>query len=119
MEYLIVGAGGIFGSLTRYGLGKYITARTHNNFPWGTFLINLTGALLLGVVSNLDINSSLLLLMADGFLGAYTTFSTFMYEGFNLFHKNKKLNAVIYIIASLLLGFLGFYLGDLITATLS
>ncbi len=114
MNYLIVGVGGTAGSLARYGLGKYIMARTRNSFPWGTFIINLSGAILLGIVSNLAISHSILLLLADGFLGAYTTFSTFMYEGFSLFQGNKKRNAVIYIVASLLLGLLGYYFGELI-----
>jgi CrcB protein len=114
MNYLIVGVGGAAGSLTRYGLGKYIMARTRNSFPWGTFFINLSGAILLGIVSSLAISHSLLLLLADGFLGAYTTFSTFMYEGFSLFHGNKKRNAAIYIVVSLLLGLLGYNFGQLI-----
>jgi len=49
--------------------------------------------------------------LADGFLGAYTTFSTFMYEGFSLFKENEKLNAFTYIFASLFLGIIGFVIG--------
>lgn len=46
-----------------------------------------------------------------GFLGAYTTFSTFMYEGFNLFKDNEKLNAYIYILSSVIIGIIGFSIG--------
>ncbi|NYC94583.1 fluoride ion exporter CrcB/FEX [Clostridium acetobutylicum] len=55
------------------------------------------------------------MILADGFLGAYTTFSTFMYEGFNLFENKKKLNALIYILSSIIIGILGFYMGEFIS----
>lgn len=118
MEYLIVGFGGIWGSLARYGLGKFISQKTYKNFPWGTFLINISGAFLLGIVSTLDVNKTALLLLADGFLGAYTTFSTFMVESFHMFSDNKKKNAVVYIIISLLLGLIGFFLGAMLVKIL-
>lgn len=111
MVYLLVGLGGAFGSLTRYSLGKLISKKTKGKFPYGTFIINVTGTFLLGAVSSIIGSSNWYFLLADGFLGAYTTFSTFMYEGFNLFAGNEKLNAFIYIFASLILGILGFILG--------
>jgi len=111
MTLLIVGIGGLCGSLTRYTLGKLINRTMKHTYPWGTFLINLTGAFLLGLVSNLTMDRTLLLLLADGFLGAYTTFSTFMYEGFHLLKDKKRLNAIIYILSSLFLGLLGYYTG--------
>jgi len=112
MNYLFVGVGGVFGSLARYTLGKYISSKSNSAFPVGTFIINITGAFLLGIVSSLNLNKSIMLLLADGFLGAYTTFSTFMYEGFNLFNDNRKLNAIVYILSSAILGCIGFYLGS-------
>jgi len=111
MEYVLVGIGGALGSLTRFALGKIIAVRTHTRFPIVTFLINITGAFLLGVISTLGMNKGLYVLFGDGFLGAYTTFSTFMYEGFNLFQDNEKLNAFIYIIFSFILGIAGFIMG--------
>lgn len=111
MNFLAVGFGGMLGSLTRYGLGKFITRKSKSSFYWGTFIINISGAFLLGIVNSLNLDKVLLLLLADGFLGAYTTFSTFMYEGFHLFKDNHKLNAVIYILASLLLGLAGYFAG--------
>jgi len=112
--YLIVGVGGILGSITRYKLGKVIMKKTKSILPMGTFIINITGAFFLGIVSNYQYEKSFYLLLADGFLGAYTTFSTFMYEGFNLLNGKEKLNAVIYITASILVGIIGFLLGTLI-----
>jgi CrcB protein len=114
-EYLIVGVGGALGSVTRYILGKQISARSSSKFPLGTFIINISGALLLGIVISMGISGNQYLLFVDGFLGAYTTFSTFMYEGFRLFAKKDKLNALTYIIGSIVLGFSGIASGIRIT----
>jgi fluoride exporter len=111
MDLVIVGIGGALGSLTRYQLGRVTSQKFNTAFPIGTFIINITGAILLGMVSSLVVSHSVYLLLGDGFLGAYTTFSTFMYEGFTLFQKNKNLNKFTYILLSLLLGILGYALG--------
>jgi fluoride exporter len=111
MNYILVGIGGIAGSLTRYILGNFISRRSKTVMPAGTFIINITGAFLLGLLVNLNVSKGFYLLFADGFLGAYTTFSTFMYEGFNLFQGKKYLNAGIYITGSLFIGIIGFLIG--------
>lgn len=113
MTYVLVAIGGAAGSLVRYSLGKFINERSKSDFPIGTFIINITGATLLGVVSTIGVSNDMMLLLGEGFLGAYTTFSTFMYEGFNLFQEREKLNAFIYILCSLILGVLGYALGTL------
>lgn len=112
MDYILVGIGGACGSIARYQLGKVISEKSKARFPWGTFIINVTGALLLGFVSSIGVSTNILHLLADGFLGAYTTFSTFMYEGFNLFKDNEKLNAFMYILGSLILGITCYALGS-------
>ena len=112
MTYVLVGIGGAAGSLVRYSLGKFISEKSKANFPIGTFIINITGAILLGLISTIGVSSNILLLLGDGFLGAYTTFSTFMYEGFNLFQEREKLNAFIYILGSLILGVVGYAIGN-------
>ena len=112
MTYVLVAVGGAAGSLVRYSLGKFISEKSKHSFPIGTFIINITGAILLGIVSTIGVSSDMMLLLGDGFLGAYTTFSTFMYEGFNLFQEREKLNAFIYILSSLILGTLGYALGS-------
>lgn len=111
MEYLLVGIGGALGSLARYRLGKIISEKSRTIFPLGTFIINITGTFLLGIISTSGLNGNLYILLADGFLGAYTTFSTFMYEGFNLFQENEKMNAFVYILGSLIIGIVGFVIG--------
>jgi CrcB protein len=112
VTYVLVAVGGAAGSLVRYSLGKFITEKSNTTFPIGTFIINITGAILLGVISTIGLSNNMMLLLGDGFLGAYTTFSTFMYEGFNLFQGKEKLNAFIYILFSLILGVVGYALGS-------
>ncbi|NTW71076.1 MAG: fluoride efflux transporter CrcB [Eubacteriaceae bacterium] len=115
MNYLLAGVGGIFGSLTRFILGRKISQKKGGSFPSGTFVINVTGAFLLGVVSGLELPESGYILIGDGFLGGYTTFSTFMYEGFDLISGKEKLNASIYIFGSLFLGII-FYMAGFFAA---
>ena len=110
MDILLVGLGGAAGSVARYMLGQAVARRTKKSFPWGTFAVNVSGALLLGIVLGMRVPQSAALLLADGFLGAYTTFSTFMYEGFHLFRDNR-LNAIVYIAGSLATGLASFAIG--------
>lgn len=110
-ELILVCIGGAAGSLVRWRLGGLIAKRCSSGFPFGTLAVNLSGALLLGVVSALDVSHSTWLLLAEGLLGAYTTFSTFMFEGFTLFRENKTRSAFCYIAITLVLGIAGFCAG--------
>lgn len=116
IEAFLVFTGGAAGSLTRYILGKLIAQKAKGNFPLGTFIINISGAFLLGVLSTLNPTKNVYLFAAEGFLGGYTTFSTFMYEGFTLISSNKRLNAFIYITCTVITGITGFFAGSLLTA---
>lgn len=115
MDFLLVGIGGIAGSLTRFSLGQYIQKHSGIYFPIGTAIINITGALLLGILTSLNLDKSYSTLLCDGFLGAYTTFSTFMFDGIKLFSSNKKLSGIIYIVFTIVLGVTGYMLGAKIT----
>lgn len=108
MEYFVVGVGGVFGAITRYGISKWTGQRWLGSFPLATFLINLTGSFVLGFLYTFFSSRTDLLLIKDltaiGFLGAYTTYSTFSFEIINLLaDKNTKI-AVIYFSASIVLG---------------
>lgn len=111
MDLILVGIGGAAGSLCRFELARLMAGKSTTAFPFGTFIINITGAILLGIVIGINPGNNAYLLLGDGFLGAFTTFSTFMYEGFNLFADNKRRSAFAYIAITLLLGVLGFGLG--------
>lgn len=114
MELLLVGLGGVLGSLSRYFIGKSVLGFSSKWVPAATFMINISGAFLLGIVSGMNVGNSLYLFLADGFLGAFTTFSTFMYEGVTIFNGNKKANAAMYVLFTLLLGLAGYYAGYVI-----
>lgn len=117
MIYIITGIGGVFGSIARYKLGKLLSERSRTSFPLGTFAVNILGAFLLGIVSSLSLQENIYILFGDGFLGAFTTFSTFMYEGFHLFRENQKRNAVSYFIITVILGIVAYTAGYIIANT--
>lgn len=110
MDLIYVGLGGVAGSIARYQATIWIAKKYKNSILSATFAINICGAILLGILSGLP-GRDISLLLCDGFLGAFTTFSTFMYEGFCLFENNRKLNALVYILASLAIGVAGYAMG--------
>src|SRR5665647_399229 len=111
MGYFIVGFGGALGSVTRFAIGRRLSETSNSWMPAGTFFVNISGAILLGVISTIGLDGNMYLLLGEGFLGAYTTFSTFMYEGFNLFKEDEKKNACTYIIGTFIFGIIGFIIG--------
>ena len=108
---VLVGVGGVFGGLCRFGLGRLISRKSVGAFPVGTFLVNISGAVLMGILTGLGVAGNGYLLLGDGFLGAYTTFSAFTYEGVHLFGNNEKVNAFAYILGTLLLGIICYTAG--------
>ena len=96
--------GGFFGAMTRYYLSKHIEKITHVSFPIATFIINIIGCFLIGVVLNFDFTQSVYLLIVIGFLGAFTTFSTFAVEVVQLIEKKKYVVALVYVVSSGVIG---------------
>ncbi|HBI05301.1 MAG TPA: fluoride efflux transporter CrcB [Paenibacillaceae bacterium] len=109
MDYLLVAIGGGLGAILRFSLGKWIVERLGASFPYGTFVINITGSFLLGFT--LFMGEGIHLFFNMGFLGAFTTFSTFSYEGFTLMEKGQYVRSILYVIGSAFLGIVGAYLG--------
>jgi CrcB protein len=119
-NFLAISAGAILGANTRYWLGYWAAQKWGSSFPIGTMIINLTGSLLLGFFMTLATERFMLdprwrVLIAVGFLGAYTTFSTYTYESFNLIFKGQWLPGLVNLFGSSILGILavgiGVYLG--------
>ena len=112
---LLVFVGGGFGSVLRYLIGNYLNT-THSSIPYGTFLANVLGSLFIGVILGLSLKNntfsqSQTLLLATGFCGGFTTFSTFAYEN-HLFLKSGDFTSfAIYTIASFVIGFLAVFAG--------
>lgn len=114
MTLLWIAFGGALGSASRYGLGVWITQKSRYKYPFGTFTVNILGAFLLGIVMANGYQESVHALIADGFLGGFTTYSTFMYEGVTLIKENEQKNALLYIILTVTFGMGAFGFGYLI-----
>ncbi len=103
------------GANARYWIGGAISNRAGAGFPWGTFVINVTGSFLIGLIiaSILGFNwgKPWQLLLVVGILGGYTTFSSFSYESINLILGRSYLYAAYYIFGSLVLSLTGTILG--------
>jgi CrcB protein len=113
-----VGFGGFLGANARYWLGGWIQSRWGADFPWGTFVINVTGSFVLGLFLTLITERyavprtpTLRLVVALGFLGAYTTFSTFAFETLSLVTTGALLRALGNALGSLFAGFVAVWLG--------
>jgi len=115
---LLVGAGGFAGSVARYLVYVFVEKRITGYFPLSTFTVNIVGSFILGLLAALvfknNISESLRLLLAIGFCGSFTTFSTFAYENLQLLN-HKPMVAIGYTVASLVVGvflaYAGFQLG--------
>jgi CrcB protein len=115
LKYLVVGIGGFIGANARFIVAQWAAQRWGPAFPYGTFIINITGCFILGLFATLMLrfawNDNWRLLIAIGFVGAYTTFSTFEYDTLQLAAQNQWSRALVNILGSVLLGFIAAYLG--------
>jgi CrcB protein len=117
LPYLLVGIGGFFGANARFVVGTWVGATFGTRFPLGTFVVNVSGCFLIGVLGTLIMErlvarpDHVQLLLAIGFLGAYTTFSSFEFENHALFLDGEWLTAALNIALSVLLGLVAVRLG--------
>jgi CrcB protein len=115
-KYLFIAIGGALGSLARYGVGSLIAGRMGTRFPYGTFVINITACLIIGfsltwMERRTAVNPAWRFLIPIGFVGAYSTFSTFEWETFTNLQLGAFLIAALYVSLSLLLGLLAVWAG--------
>jgi fluoride exporter len=116
---LAVSLGGILGANARYFVALYIAERFGAAFPYGTLLINVSGSLVIGffltlVTERVSIDPLWRLFFATGFLGAYTTFSTYTYEAAHLLRAGEYGPALVYLLGSVVLGMIGVLAGILV-----
>nr|WP_321246650.1 fluoride efflux transporter CrcB [uncultured Psychroserpens sp.] len=114
-QFLLVFIGGGFGSMLRFALSKLLN-NSQNGIPYGTFAANIIGSLLIGLIlgfaiKNDTLSSNQTLLLATGFCGGFTTFSTFAYENHVLLKSGDFTTFAMYTIASFVLGFLAVFFG--------
>jgi CrcB protein len=109
LQVLFVALGGAIGSAARYLVGGWFAARFGAAFPYGTFVINVTGSFIVGLFlayaqERVSLSPYWRLFFAVGFVGGYTTFSTFEYESIRLIQDDEMLLAAVYLIGSVVTG---------------
>lgn len=117
---LLVGTGGFLGSVSRYLIASWFTKNIPASFPYGTFIVNSVGCLLIGLVYGFSLKFESMspawrLFLATGFCGGFTTFSSFAYENVSLVQNQELMVMWFYVLFSLVIGFSAAFAGILIT----
>jgi CrcB protein len=123
LAFLVISLGGILGANARYVITLYVAERLGTAFPYGTLLINVTGSLVIGffltlISERFSVDPLWRLFFATGFLGAYTTFSSYTYEAAQLMRDGFYALAVLYLFGSVLAGMLGVFAGIIVAERL-
>jgi len=121
VRYVMILIGGAVGSLTRYLLGTAIMARISSKFPFGTEFINISGSFLIGfamtfLTERTHLNPNWRFLIVVGFLGGYTTFSSFQWETLGLIRDGSRWPGLLYSISSVIVGYIAVWLGAIAAA---
>ena len=122
-NYFIIGIGGFFGAVCRYMVALWIGQKWGRTFPLGTFVVNISGSFLIGLLMSFFtekfmVSPQVRLFLVVGFLGAYTTFSTFEYETGNLLKDGEWSIALANVILSVIAGFVALKLGEIIAKSI-
>lgn len=112
---IIAGIGGFFGTCGRYLTGIAAKKLFGTHYPYGTFVVNVTGCFIIGILFGLcghnDMNPMVKALLVTGFCGGYTTFSSFSHDTYVMIRKGEWLKAILYVCSSVILGLLMVWLG--------
>jgi CrcB protein len=112
---LVVALGGAFGAMARYGLSGWVQGLMNTTFPLGTLVVNVVGSFLLGfalyLLESTAPTTEVRSFVTIGFLGAFTTFSTFSYEAVVLLQGGEWTRGGLYVGGSLVLGLMGILMG--------
>lgn len=112
----MIAIGGALGAIARYEVAAMIQARIPAGYPWGTFVVNVSGCLVMGVATTLlterlVVNPAWRFLVPVGFIGVYTTFSTFELEAFRANTEGAWLIGGVYVVGSVVAGYLALWAG--------
>jgi len=123
-KYLMVGIGGAVGSVLRFWVGSHVSNRLNTRFLAGTFIINMTACFLIGFVITIltektSWSPNWRYLIPIGFIGGYSTFSTFEYETFRVFQEGELLIAALNVVLSVVVGFISVWLGVITGRTIA
>ena len=122
-KYFLIAFGGALGSMARYWVGSTVAGRMGTKFPYGTFVINITACVIIGfsltvLVKRADLNPAWRFLVPVGFIGAYSTFSTYEWETLSTIRTGAFLLAGLYAVSSLILGLAAVWAGSVIAEIL-
>ena len=123
-KYLLIAIGGALGSIARYWVGSTIAGRMGIRFPYGTLIVNLTACIIIGfsltyMSRRADMNPALRYLIPIGFIGAYSTFSTYEWETLSFARSGAFFLAALYAGGSLILGLIAVWGGSWIAEAIS
>ena len=115
-KYLLIAAGGALGSIARFWVGSTISGRIGARFPYGTFVVNMTACIIIGFIltflgKRADLSPAWRYLIPIGFIGAYSTFSTYEWETLSTLRSGAFLLAALYAVGSLLCGLIAVWGG--------
>jgi CrcB protein len=116
VQFVAVGVGALLGANLRFVVGNWAAERWSVDFPYGTFIVNVSGAFAVGVIlafmgERLGLSPLWRLFFVTGFLGGYTTFSSYAWEALVLAEEGAWVRAGVYVVGSNLVGFAGVWLG--------
>lgn len=123
-KYLLIALGGALGSITRYWVGSAISGRLGSRFPYGTLIVNITACVIIGfsltyLGRRADLSPAWRYLIPIGFVGAYSTFSTYEWETLATMRSGAFLLALLYVVSSLVLGLVAVWGGSLLAEALA
>jgi CrcB protein len=121
-RYAMIALGGAVGSIARYQLALMIQTRIPAGFPWGTFVVNITGCLVMGIAmtlisARLVVHPNWRFLIPIGFIGGYTTFSTFEFETFRAVTEGSWMIGAANVVGSVAAGYVALWLGVVLART--
>ena len=116
LELLVIAIGGALGAVARFSLGNLVGAYLGTGFPYGILVVNVSGCFVMGICFELLVEQNLLpgpwrSLIMVGFLGSFTTFSTFSLQVLGLFQTDKLIAALVYILSSVICSILAAAIG--------
>ena len=122
-QFLMIAAGGALGAVSRYGMSSGVYSLLGRSFPYGTLVVNIIGSLLMGflyvlLVERMNVSAEFRALLLIGFLGSFTTFSTFSMETLTLIQQAEMLKAALNMFISLFVCLLATWLGLIVARIL-
>ena len=123
-KYLLIAAGGALGSIARYWVSATVSGREGTRFPWGTFVVNISACIIIGFTltwlgRHVELNPAWRYLIPTGFIGAYSTFSTYEWETFTTMEAGEVGIALLYVVSSVAVGLAAVWIGAKLASALS